>query len=110
MNGHPLPVESLRQKLDVTQKTMARMLGVTERTVIAAEAGKPLTDGIRRRVTELQRLQRRLAGVVPSNAVGRWLTDPNTAFDDQAPADLIARGKVDLLWQMIFELRSGVAS
>lgn len=103
-------IEALRHKLDVTQKVMARILGVTERTIIDLEAGRPLSEGIGRRVTELDRLQRDLSKVVRSQAIGRWLTEPNDAFDGDAPADLIAKGKVDLLWRMIFELRSGVSS
>jgi DNA-binding XRE family transcriptional regulator len=103
-------IEALRHKLDVTQKVMARILGVTERTIIDLEGGRPLSEGIGRRVTELDRLQRDLSKVVRSRSIGRWLTEPNEAFDGDAPADLIAKGKVDLLWQMIFELRSGVAS
>jgi len=103
-------IETLRQKLDVTQKVMARILGVTERTIVDLEAGRPLSDGISRRVTELDRLQRELSKVVRSRAIGHWLTEPNEAFDGDAPADLIAKGKVDLLWRMIFELRSGVSS
>ena len=86
------------------------MLGVTERTVIDLEAGRPLSEGIGRRVTELDRLMRQLGKVVRLKSIGRWLLEPNDAFDDDAPADLIAKGKVDLLWQMIFELRSGVSS
>jgi hypothetical protein len=58
----------------------------------------------------LDRLQRDLSKVVRSQAIGQWLTEPNDAFDGDAPADLIAKGKVDLLWRMIFELRSGVSS
>jgi DNA-binding XRE family transcriptional regulator len=103
-------IEPLRQKLAVTQRVFARILGVTERTIIDLEAGRPLSEGISRRVTELDRLQRALNKVVKSPAIGRWLTEPNEAFDGDAPADLIANGKVDLLWQMIFELRSGVIS
>ena len=61
-------------------------------------------------MTELDRLQRGPGKVVRSQAIGRWLTKPNKAFDGDAPADLIAKGKVDLLWQMIFELRSGGSS
>ena len=103
-------IEVLRNKLGVTQKVMARILGVTERTVIDLEGGRPLSEGMGRRVTELDRLQRGLSNVVRGPAIGRWLTEPNDAFDGDAPADLIAQGKVDLLWQMVFELRSGVAS
>ena len=103
-------IEALREKLDVTQKVMARILGVTERTIIDLEAGRPLSEGIGRRVTELGRLQKQLSKVVQPRAIGRWLLEPNDAFDGDAPADLIAKGKVDLLWKMIFELRSGVSS
>lgn len=103
-------IEALRQKLGMTQKVMARILGVTERTIIDLEAGRPLSEAIGRRVTELHRLQRELSKVVRSQAIGRWLTEPNDAFDGDSPADLIAKGKVDLLWQMIFELRSGISS
>jgi DNA-binding XRE family transcriptional regulator len=103
-------VETLRQKLGITQKIMARILGVTERTIIDLESGRQLSEGIGRRVTELDRLQRQLSKVVRQQTIGRWLIEPNDVFDGDAPADLIAKGKVDLLWQMIFQLRSGVAS
>src|SRR5258706_9360585 len=103
-------IEALRHKRDVTQKVMARILGVTERTIIDLEAGGTLSEGIARRVTELDRLQRDLSKVVRPQAIGQWLTEPNDAFDGASPADLMAKGKVDLLWRMIFELRSGVSS
>jgi DNA-binding XRE family transcriptional regulator len=103
-------IEALRKKLAVTQKIMARILGVTERTIVDLEAGRALSEGISRRVTEIDRLHRELSKVVRSRAIGSWLIEPNDAFDGDAPADLIAKGKMDLLWQMIFELRSGVAS
>jgi hypothetical protein len=61
-------------------------------------------------VTELDRLQRDLSKVVRSQAIGQWLMAPNDAFDGDAPADLIVKGKADLLWRMIFELRSGASS
>jgi len=103
-------IEGLRRKLGVTQKVLARLLGVTERTVVDIEGGRELSQGIGRRVTELERLQRDLSKVVRPQAIGRWLQKPNDAFDDDAPADVIAKGKIDLLWRMIFELRSGVSS
>ena len=103
-------IEALRKKLGVTQKIMARIMGVTERTIVDLEAGRPLSEGISRRVTEIDRLQRELSNVVRSRTIGNWLIKPNDAFDGDAPADLIAKGKMDVLWRMIFELRSGVAS
>jgi DNA-binding XRE family transcriptional regulator len=103
-------VESFRRKLDVTQRVFARLLGVTERTVVDLENGRALSEAIGRRLTELERLHRDLSKVVKPQAIGKWLSEPNGAFDDEIPADLIAKGKIDLLWQMIFELRSGVSS
>lgn len=100
-------VLALRRRLDVTQKVLARLLGVTERTVHALESGGEVSEALARRLTELERLARGLARVVQPRAVGAWLTRANPAFDGDTPADLIARGKIDLLWQMIHELRSG---
>jgi DNA-binding XRE family transcriptional regulator len=108
---HANRISELRSKLAVSQKVLARMLGVTERTVIDLErGGRDLSESIHRRATELSRLCRELAKVVRRESIGRWLTQPNSAFDGDAPTDVIASGKIDLLWQMIFELRSGVAS
>jgi DNA-binding XRE family transcriptional regulator len=103
-------VEQLRSRFAVTQKVMARLLGVTERTLIGLEGGRELSESVERRVTELERLYRQLSKVVKPATIGRWITRANEAFDGDVPADLIAKGKMDLLWQMIFELRSGVAS
>jgi len=103
-------IEMLRRKLDLTQKAMARILGVTERTVVDLEGGRELSEGISRRMTELERLERGLRKVVWPEAIGRWLMHANDAFDGDSPADVIAKGKVDLLWQIIHELRSGSPS
>lgn len=103
-------VEALRRKLEITQRDMARLLGITERTLIDLEQGRPLSTSISRRVTEIERLTRELAKVVRQQRIGSWLSEPNDAFDENAPTDLIASGKSDLLWQMIFELRSGAGA
>lgn len=103
-------IQSLRRKLGLTQKVMSRLIGVTERTLIDLEGGREPSETVRRRTTELQRLTRELLQVMRSEPLAAWLTRPNTAFDGDIPADLIAQGKVDLVWKMIFELRSGVAS
>jgi len=96
--------------LGATQKVLARLMGMTERTMISLENGAELSDAASRRVTELERLARELAKVVKPTAIGSGLPRPNHAFDSDVPADLIAGGKIDLIWQMIYELRSGSAS
>ena len=49
-------------------------------------------------------------GQMLKDKIGTWLGEPNEAFDGDAPADLIAKTKIDRIWRMIFELRSGVSS
>jgi DNA-binding XRE family transcriptional regulator len=103
-------VAGLREKLDVTQRVMATLLGVTERTLNTLEAGGELSPAVQRRLTEIGRLHAALATVVKPAAIGKWLIKPNDAFDGYSAVDLIAGGKIDRLWKMIFMLRSGVSS
>ena len=39
-----------------------------------------------------------------------WLDTPNDAFDGLKPLEIIERGEIDRLWNMIFYLESGRAS
>ncbi len=59
---------------------------------------------------EIERLQERLAEVVRAEAIPAWLDTPNPAFDDLKRLEVIERGEIDRLWNMIFYLESGVAS
>ena len=43
-------------------------------------------------------------------AIPQWLDAPNDAFDGLKPLEVIERGEIDRLWNMIFYLESGVAS
>ena len=103
-------VAALREKLGVTQRVMATLLGVTERTLNTLEAGGELSPAVQRWLTEITRLYAELATVVKPAAIGKWLIKPNDAFDGHSAADLITGGKIDRLWKMIFMLRSGVSS
>jgi len=89
---------------------MAALLGVTERTLNTLEAGGELSPAVQRRVIEISRLYAELATVVKPVAIGKWLLKPNDAFDGHSAVDLIAGGKIDRLWKMIFMLRSGASS
>jgi Protein of unknown function (DUF2384) len=63
-----------------------------------------------RRIKELDRLRKRLVEVVAADAIPAWLYTPNEAFGGLKPLEIIERGEIDRLWQMIFYLESGVAS
>lgn len=104
-------IGKLRAQLGVTQKVMARLLGMSERHLIDLESGaREPSPTAQRDITQLQRLVKRLATVVKPVAIGGWLTRPNDAFDGETPAALIESGKIDLLYEMIYDLRSGTAS
>lgn len=57
---------------------------------------------------KLRRIFEALAEVIEPEAIGQWMTTPNEAFDGLKPLEVIERGEVDRIWQMLFLLRSGV--
>jgi hypothetical protein len=88
---------------------LARLLGFSTRWVAAQEAagaGMPAE----RRITEIERLYEALCHVVKPEALKGWLNQPNTAFEGLKPLEVVERGQIDRLWQMIFFLESGVSS
>jgi hypothetical protein len=42
--------------------------------------------------------------------VGAWYRTPNAAFAGRTPNDVIVDGEIALLWQMVHQLESGVAT
>ncbi len=75
-----------------------------------SEGGKPLSEPGLRGLTELDRFRDRLSELVAAEAIPGWLDTPNEAFDGLKPIEVIERGEIDRLWNMIFYLESGVAS
>jgi antitoxin Xre/MbcA/ParS-like protein len=59
---------------------------------------------------ELERLTKARREVIRESAIGEWLKTPNPAFGGLKPLEVIDRGESDRLWEMIYFLRSGVAS
>jgi hypothetical protein len=49
-----------------------------------------------------------LDDVVSVDSLGEWFESPNDAFDGLKPLEVIERGEIDRLWNMVFELRSGM--
>jgi transcriptional regulator with XRE-family HTH domain len=106
---HPRTLRELRDSLGLSQADLARLLGFSTRWVATQEAagtGMPAE----RRITEIERLHEALCQVVKPEAVKGWLNRPNTAFEGLKPLEVVERGQIDRLWQMIFFLESGVSS
>jgi transcriptional regulator with XRE-family HTH domain len=103
-------VADVRRKLGLTRKVFSRLTGFSERAIANWErGGKPDEPGLRR-IRETERFQARLAEFVQLQAIPEWLDTPNDAFDGLKPLEVIERGEIDRLWNMIFYLESGVAS
>ena len=45
-----------------------------------------------------------------TTAIDPWFHRPNPSFDDLKPLEVLERGQIDRLWQMVYELESGVLS
>ena len=103
-------VSVLRNKMKLPRKTFSRLTGFSERAIADWESGKTISEPGIRRMREIERFQQRLAEVVKAEDIPRWLDTPNPAFDGLKPLEVIERGEIDRLYEMIFFLESGVAS
>ena len=105
-----LSVGIVRGRLGVSRKMFSRLAGFSERTIADWESGKPVSEPGLRRVKELDRFRDRLSEVVAEDVIPSWLDTPNDAFDGLKPLEVIERGEIDRLWNMIFYLESGVGA
>ncbi len=103
-------VSLVRRKLGLSRKIFSRLTGFSERAIAGWERGGIPDEPGLRRIRETERFQKRLAEVVPQEGIPIWLDTPNEAFDGLKPLEVIERGEIDRLWNMIFYLESGVAS
>jgi transcriptional regulator with XRE-family HTH domain len=101
-------LRDLREALGLTQAELGRVLGFSTRWVASQEATPQAP--VERRVIELERLYHALSAVVQPESIRGWFTRPSPAFDGLKPMEVVERGQIDRLWQMIFFLESGVAS
>lgn len=106
----PPSVGEVRDRLGVSRKLFSRLAGFSERAIADWESGKPVSEPGIRRIKELDRFRERLSDIVDAEAIPRWLDTPNEAFDGLKPLEVIERGEIDRLWNMIFYLESGIAS
>ncbi len=106
----PPSVSAVRDRLGVSRKLFSRLAGFSERAIADWESGKPVSEPGIRRIKELDRFRERLSEIVDAEAIPRWLDTPNEAFDGLKPLEVIERGEIDRLWNMIFYLESGIAS
>jgi DNA-binding transcriptional regulator YiaG len=103
-------VVASRKNAGISIKLFSRLTGFSERAIAGWEAGEPVSESARRRLLEVDRFHKRLAEVVKLESIPQWLDTPNEAFDGLKPIEVIERGEVDRLWNMIFYLESGIGT
>ena len=108
--AQPLSVSTVRGRLGLSRKLFSRLAGFSERAIADWESGQSVSEPGLRRMKELERFRDRLSEVVAADAIPGWLDTPNQAFDGLKPLEVVERGEIDRLWNMIFYLESGVGS
>ena len=104
-----IKVKDLRTQLGLTRRLFARLANCSERHVAGLENdGKTLNETQRRRMVEIARLQEALDEVMDSSFIADWLNSPNEHFDGLKPLEVIERGEIDRVWELVFYLRSGM--
>jgi DNA-binding XRE family transcriptional regulator len=98
----------LRDRLQMPRVVFGRVVNVSERTIAKVEAEAVQVEKLRRPYNEVYRLCAALSEVVDPDSLGGWFVAPNDAFDGLKPIEVIERGEIDRLWEMVFRLRSGM--
>jgi transcriptional regulator with XRE-family HTH domain len=105
--GSGANVQALRQRYGLSQALLARLLGVSVRTVSGLESGAAVQAQAGRNVTQARRLCEALGEAMEAGYVGRWLDEPNEMLGGLKPVEAIERGQIDLVWQVVEGLRAG---
>lgn len=100
-------MKTMRDRFGIRQTTQARMLGVSTKTASSLSGGTTPSAQTARRLTELKRLLSALAEIVEEDVIAEWLETPNEVLGGLKPLEVIERGEVDRIWQMVYALRSG---
>jgi hypothetical protein len=98
----------LRERLKMRREDFSRLVNVSVRAIAAAERDQTDVTKLQRPYAEVGRLYEALGEVVEPKAIGPWFVTPNQAFGGMKPIELIERGEIDRLWDMVYRLQSGI--
>lgn len=98
----------LRDRLRMPRQTFGKIVNVAERTIAKIESGEDGVEKLKRPYNEVYRLCEALAEVVDPDCLGEWFQTPNDSFDGLKPIEVIQQGEIDQLWNMVFELQTGM--
>ena len=98
----------LRDRLGMPRQMFGRIVNVAERTIAKVESGDETPVKLKRPYNEVYRLWQALSELVDPESLGLWFQTPNESFDGLKPIEVIERGEIDRLWDMVFELQTGM--
>jgi len=98
----------LRDRLAMARPLFSRIVNVSERTIAKVESKAADAEKLKRPYNEVYRLVEELSDVVDQESLSHWFQTPNEMFDGFKPVEIIERGEIDRLWNMVFQLRSGM--
>lgn len=98
----------LRDRLKMTREVFSRVVNVSPRAIATVEQDEADVAKLARPYAEVARLYEALREVVEPDAIGVWFVTPNEAFGDMKPVELIERGEIDRLWDMVYRMQSGM--
>ena len=98
----------LRDRLGMARPMFGRIVNVAERTIAKVESDNESPEKLKRPYNEVYRLWKALCELVDPESLGLWFQTPNESFDGLKPVEVIERGEIDRLWDMVFELQTGM--
>ena len=97
-----------RKSLRVPRDVFAPLAHFSVRTLASYEKADVLPAAAKRPVSEAMRLLVALNELVGDEKdLRHWLEKENPAFGKRTPLEVISSGESDLLWEMIYQIRSG---
>jgi DNA-binding transcriptional regulator YiaG len=103
----PPALHEIAEKFGLRQETLSRLTGFSLRAVAGWASGRKPSAPVQRALTEMDRLLDSLARLMEPKQVGKWLKEPNSAFDGSTPVQVIERGQIDRIWRMLYFVESG---
>ena len=100
-------LQHYRNTFQLPQPMLVRLTGFSPRSVAKWSQGEPPSAKQEKSLVEMDRLLDGLSRVMEPAQVGRWLKQPQAAFDGSTPLQVVERGELDRIWRMLYDLESG---
>jgi Protein of unknown function (DUF2384) len=107
VSGYPGLLVHYRNTFHLPQPALVRLTGFSPRSIAKWSQGELPSAKQEKALVEMDRLLDGLSRVMEPAQVGRWLKQPNTAFDGSTPLQVVERGELDRIWRMLYDLESG---